>query len=191
MPPCINHPETEAEATCSVCGRPFCHECLVPGADPPMCTTCAINRAGSQAATEPKGVAAVHPASRSHRAFFWTSGVLVLCIIGELGWMVLGRSRPATVPDTPQMARVLAMDDLILVQSALATAKEDQGRYPALTAIEDQVPVDVANVIRAGRITMTRTAKGFLLRMQPAASGPPLIMNQDGDLVTPPESPAP
>lgn len=195
MPKCINHPDVEAEAICSVCGQAFCHECLVPGSDPPICTTCAINRAGAEVASKPAAPAAVPDdapvRSHSHRAFFWIAGILVLAIIGELIWMIGQKPAPVQVSKTPEVARVFAMDHLILVQSALADAYQQQGRYPDLAAIEPLVPDDVAQAIRAGRITMTRTPDGFLLRMQPEGGGPPLVMNQDGDLVIPQEGASP
>ena len=192
MEMCVNHPDVEAEATCSVCGRPFCHECLVPGSNPPICTTCAINRAGTEVATAPTPVTQRAPKTHFRRGFLWVAGILSLLIIGELVWMFLQRPAPTRVPQTPEMEQALAMDNLILVQAALADAFETQGRYPNLEEIQNAVPHDVAQKIQNGEITMQRTSEGFLLRIQPPGGGAPLMtMNQDGDLVAPEEAPSP
>lgn len=37
---CYNHLETEAQANCEICHRPFCRECLVQLQGHPFCTRC-------------------------------------------------------------------------------------------------------------------------------------------------------
>jgi len=47
MAKCVNHPQVEAVATCSKCGKPFCEKCLMPEekGEARLCRDCALRAA--------------------------------------------------------------------------------------------------------------------------------------------------
>jgi hypothetical protein len=139
MASCRNHPDRNAEATCSVCGIELCEECVAPGDGAPSCFDCSITSTGQDLARKQASETARQipkppqpRLSRSVRALF-AIGFVIICT--ELALIFFMRPQPMQTAapsdlDTKKNATAETAADVVLISEGLEEHRRTHGQYP-------------------------------------------------------------
>lgn len=153
MNPCTNHPDREAEAICSVCGKPFCGECLAPSDGEPVCFDCSIILTEKELGRERKAedsvpvqapAAARSPISPAVKALVAVGAVIILAELAVI--LFMGGPHPTAAGAPPALSEAKAatlgtVTDSIVISQTLESYRATHGHYPdSLSEIADSLP---------------------------------------------------
>jgi len=173
MVQCTNHPDREAEAVCSVCGKPVCGECLAPAEGDPVCFDCSITLTEKELGREHEAEAAPPAPAPAARQSHLSTGIKALSAVGiviilaELAVILfMGAPQPSSTGTSPAInaekaSTLNTVTDSIVVTQSLESYRATHGHYPQqLGEITDSLPAPLHDRISGAATAYTLDEKG-------------------------------